>query len=47
MIIQLQLFHGEYLIKVLQKKINIAKQIFIIMMEEGSEALLPKELSQE
>ena len=28
------------------KKIQIAKKLFIINIEEGSEALIPKELSQ-
>lgn len=46
LIYKFKLFQGEYLLKLILKKIQVAKQLFIIEIEQGNEVLIPKELSQ-
>ena len=47
LICQMKFFHGQYLLKMMLKKIQVAKDLFIIDIEqEGNETKIPAEIGE-
>jgi hypothetical protein len=47
LLIQFKAIHGEIYIRTIIKRINVAKEIFIMNIELGLETFIPKVLSQD
>mmetsp|Transcript_21305 Transcript_21305/g.32979 ORF Transcript_21305/g.32979 Transcript_21305/m.32979 type:complete len:82 (-) Transcript_21305:1133-1378(-) len=39
--------HGVFALKILQKKIALAREAFVLEIEQGAEVFIPHELSQD
>ena len=45
LIAKFNLLNGQYFLRLLLKKLKVAKQLFVIEIQKGDEVMIPKELS--